>query len=196
MQWCILHIWDYMVMREYHKANEGNNRPTENITESTRMKIRTKVVLTLLNDLSHEAFKKLVFGEESMRKKLLNIIILKLLNNSSDVELSAFIEDINHTRERSDGSSDGLHEALDIVLENGYRECSNWNTDLQQIWTLNQLFPDDLELKAEDEMELFTRIQKSMFSDESRVSWRDQLEVYNRMKRLLDEIDGLIRKLI
>jgi hypothetical protein len=45
-------------------------------------------------------------------------------------------------------------------------------------------------------MELFTRIQKSMFSDESRVSWRDQLEVYNRMKRLLDEIDGLIRKLI
>lgn len=120
-------------MREYHNANEGHNRPAENITESTRMKIRTKVVLTLLNDLSHEAFKNLVLGEESTRKKLLNIIILKLLNNSSDVELSTFIEDINHTRERSDGSSDGLHEALDIILENGYRECSNWNTDLQQI---------------------------------------------------------------
>lgn len=183
-------------MREYYNANEGNNRPTENITESTRMKIRTKVVLILLNDLSHESFKKLVLGEESMRKKLLNIIILKFLNNSSDAEMNTFIEDINHTRERSDGSSDGLHEALDIVLENGYRECSNWNTDLQQIWTLNQLFPDELELKAEDEMELFIRIQEAMFPDEDRVVWRKQLEVYNMMKKLLDEVEGLIRKLI
>lgn len=122
-----------MVMREYCYANEGNNSPTENISESTRMKIRTKVVLILLKDLSHESFKILVSGDELMRKKLFNIIILKLLNNSSDEEINTFIEDINHTRERSDGSSDGLHEALDIVLENGDRECSNWNTDLQQI---------------------------------------------------------------
>lgn len=185
-----------MVMREYYYANEGNNSPTENISESTRMKIRTKVVLILLKNLSHESFKNLLLGDELMRKKLFNIIILKLLNNSSDEGINTFIEDINHTWERSDGSSDGKHEALDIILENGYRECSNWNTDLQQIWTLNQLFPDELDLKVEDEMELFTRIQEAMFPGESRVVWKKQLEVYNRMKRFLDEILGLIRKLI
>ena len=41
-------------------------------------------------------------------------------------------EDIKHVQERSDGSSDGLPEALDIDLGNGYRECSNWNPDITQ----------------------------------------------------------------
>jgi hypothetical protein len=97
------------------------------------MIIRTQVVLTLLkDDSSRELLKKMVSGDESIRKDVIKIIIMKHFNNSSDGEIDAMIEDINHTRERSDGSSDGLKESLDII-NNNFRECSNWNLNLHQI---------------------------------------------------------------
>ena len=180
-------------MKEHYDINENYNMPTENVTKSIRMKIRNKVVLTLLKDSSRDLFKKLVLEEESMSKKILKIIIQKHINAASDGEIDAIIKDISHTSERWDGSSDGLHEALDIILDDGYRECSNWNFDLQEIWTLNQLFPNEIELTPEDEMALFSRIQEVLFPNKNKITWKEQLDVYNRMKKFLEEISDLIK---
>ena len=183
-------------MRESYNTNEWYNTLPEKITESTRMKIRNKVVLTLLKDSSHGLFKQLILGEKHIREKILTIIIKKYLNGSSDEEMDSIIKDINHTSERCDGSSDGLYEALDIILDDGNRECSNWNPDLQQIWTLNQLFPDATELEEEKEMELFIKIQWVIFPNKSNITSKEQVEVYNKMKKFLDEISNLIKKLV
>ena len=66
-------------MKEHYDINENYNMPTENVTKSIRMKIRNKVVLTLLKDSSRDLFKKLVLEEESMSKKILKIIMGVLL---------------------------------------------------------------------------------------------------------------------
>lgn len=160
------------------------------------MNVRNKVVLTLLKDSSLELFKKLILVDELTRKKLLNMIIIKILDNSSDSQINTFIEDINHTCERSDGSSDGLHEALDIVLENGYRECSNWNTDLHQIWNLKQLFPVEMTLEPEDEIKLFKIIWEVKFPEKVSLTWKEQRVVYEIMKKFLDEVKVLIGNLV
>ena len=191
-----LYVWYYIIMRECYDANESRNTLPEKITESTRMKIRNKVVLTLLKDSSHGLFKNLILREKYIREKILTIIIKKYLNGSSDEEIDSIIEDISHTSERLDGSSDGLYEALDIILDDGNRECSNWNSDPQQIWTLKQLFPDKTELEEEKEMELFIKIQEVLFPDKNRITPKEQVEVYNKMKKFLDEISDLIKKLV
>lgn len=53
------------------------------------------------------------------------------------------------TQERPDGSSDGLYEALDIDLWNGYKACSNWE-HFDQIGSLEDLFPEIKEQTAEE----------------------------------------------
>lgn len=89
-----------VIMKEHYDINENYNMPTENVTKSIRMKIRNKVVLTLLKDSSRDLFKKLVLEEESMSKKILKIIIQKHINAASDGEIDAIIKDISHTSER------------------------------------------------------------------------------------------------
>ena len=183
-------------MNERYDASESYNTLPENITESMCIKIRNRVVLTLLKDSSYGLFKNLILGEKYIREKILTIIIKKCLNGSSDEEMDSIIKDINHTSERWDGSSDGLYEALDIILEDGNRECSNWNFNFQQIWTLKQLFPDETELAEEKEIELFIKIQGVLFPEKNRITSKEQVEVYNKMKKFLDEISGLIKKIV
>ena len=169
---------------------------TEITPESFCMIIRTQVVLTLLkDDSSRELLKKMVSGDESIRKDVIKIIIMKHFNNSSDGEIDAMIEDINHTRERSDGSSDGLKESLDII-NNNFRECSNWNLNLHQIWTLSQLFPVGTALSPDDEIKLFNTIWEAKFPGKTNLTWKEQIEVYKSMKEFLEEIKDLIKKLI
>ena len=53
------------------------------------------------------------------------------------------------TKERLDGSSDGLFEALDIDLWDGNKGCSNWE-NFDQKWTLEEILPPLHEPTAEE----------------------------------------------
>lgn len=64
------------------------------------------------------------------------------------------------TQERLDGSSDGLYEALDIDLWNGYRACSNWE-HFDQIGSLEEVLPPIKELTAEQLVEVFFKSNKN-----------------------------------
>lgn len=184
-----------MIERSY---DEWLDTQPEKIPESFREKIYTKVVLTLLKCSSNELFEKLISENEkdkSISEKILKIIILKHLNNSSDEEINAMIEDINHTCERNDGSSDGLEEALDII-NNGFRECSNWNTDLHQIWKLEQLFPVWTTLTPDDEVKIFQIIWTVTYPEKTNLTWIEQNKVYKIMKKFLGKIKDLIKDLV
>lgn len=63
------------------------------------------------------------------------------------------------TQERADGSSDGLYEALDIDLWNGYKACSN-RERFDQIWSLEEILPDLKELTAEELVAEFLKNNK------------------------------------
>lgn len=45
-------------------------------------------------------------------------------------------------------------------------------------------------------MELFIKIQEVLFPDKNRITPKEQVEVYNKMKKFLDEISDLIKKLV
>lgn len=66
------------------------------------------------------------------------------------------------TQERPDGSSDGLYEALDMpTTEEGYKGCSN-RERFDQIWSLEDLFPNLEEPTAEELIEAFYNSNKSL----------------------------------
>ena len=90
-------------------------------------------------------------------------------------------EDIKHVQERADGSSDGLPEAMDIDLGNGYRECSNWNPDITQKWTLEELFHEAPEPTAEEIVELFNKTKEELFPGRSELTPEEASEVYNKI---------------
>ena len=91
------------------------------------------------------------------------------------------VEDIKHVQERPDGSSDGLPEALDIDLGDGNRECSNWNSDLTQKWNLEGLFWEVTEPTADDLLEIFNKTKEELFPGKSKLTPKEESEVYNRM---------------
>lgn len=93
-------------------------------------------------------------------------------------------EDIKHVQERPDGSSDGLPEALDIPLDDGYRECSNWNPDINQKWDLEDLFRETTEPTAEQLVEVFNKTKEEMFPGRENLTLREQAEVYKRMNEI------------
>jgi len=69
-------------------------------------------------------------------------------------------KDVIHVEERSDGSSDGLREDLKIhqYNEDGsyeYSECLEWNQDLHQEWSLEELYHKNKELTADQLFEAF-----------------------------------------
>jgi len=63
------------------------------------------------------------------------------------------------TKERLDGSSDGLFEALDIDLWNGNKGCSNWE-NFDQKWTLEEILPPLDEPTAEELVAEFYKNQE------------------------------------
>ncbi len=91
------------------------------------------------------------------------------------------IRDNEIVRERPDGSSDGLPEALDIDLGNGYKECSNWNPDLHKLWTLEALCPEIQELTAEQLVETFNKIKEQLFPGKTLLTAKEERKVYARM---------------
>ena len=93
-------------------------------------------------------------------------------------------EDIIHTQERPDGSSDGLPEALDIDLGNGYRECSNWNPDITQKWDLEDLFHETTEPTADEIVELFNKTKEELFPGKEELTAKEQSEVYDMMNKI------------
>lgn len=94
-------------------------------------------------------------------------------------------EDIIHVQERADGSSDGLPEACDIDLGDGYRECSNWNLDLTKKWTPEELFSEITEPKAEDLVETFNKTKEELYPGKENLNHEEEAEVYNRMMKKL-----------
>lgn len=90
-------------------------------------------------------------------------------------------EDIEHVQERPDGSSDGLPEAMDIDLGDGYKECSNWNPDINQKWKLEELFHEATEPTADEIVELFNKTKEELFPGRSSLTPKEEAEVYNRM---------------
>ena len=90
-------------------------------------------------------------------------------------------EDIKHVQERSDGSSDGLPEDLDIDLGDGNRECSNWNLDITQKWNLEDLFNEATEPTAEQLVEIFNRTKNELFPGKEELTPGEEREVYKKM---------------
>ncbi len=90
-------------------------------------------------------------------------------------------EDIEHVQERADGSSDGLPEAMDIDLGDGYKECSNWNPDINQKWKLEDLFHETTEPTADEIVEVFKRTKEELFPGKEILTSKEESEVYNRM---------------
>ena len=90
-------------------------------------------------------------------------------------------EDIKHVEERFDGSSDGLPEAMDIDLGDGYRECSNWNPDLTKKWDLQELFWETTEPTADELVEVFNKVKEELYPGKSELTSKEEAEVYNRM---------------
>lgn len=90
-------------------------------------------------------------------------------------------EDITHVQERPDGSSDGLPEAMDIDLGDGYKECSNWNPDITQKWDLEDLFRETTEPTAEQLVEVFNKTKEELFPGEENLTYEQQETVYKEM---------------
>ena len=101
----------------------------------------------------------------------------------SHISWDEMVEDIEHVQERIDGSSDWLPEALDINLGNGYRECSNWNPDIHKKWTLEGLFQETTEPTAENLVEIFNKTKEEIFPGKSKLTPKEEAEVYNRMMK-------------
>ena len=99
----------------------------------------------------------------------------------SNTSWNEWPEDIEHVQERSDGSSDGLPEAMDIDLGDGYKECSNWNPDINQKWKLEELFHEATEPTADEIVELFNKTKEELFPGRSSLTPKEEAEVYNRM---------------
>lgn len=97
------------------------------------------------------------------------------------------IKDNEVVEERPDGSSDGLSEKLDIDLGNGYKECSNWNPDLDKLWPLEALCPQVQEPTAEELVETFNRIKEELFPEKEKLTQKEQEEVFNRMNKFLEK---------
>ena len=94
---------------------------------------------------------------------------------------SKWSEDIIHVQERPDGSSDGLPEACDIDLGDGYKECSNWNLDLTKKWDLESLFSETTEPTADDLLEAFNKTKEELFPGKSKLTPKEEAEVYDKM---------------
>lgn len=106
-------------------------------------------------------------------------------------------KDIQHVQERPDGSSDWLHEALDIDLGNGYKECSNWNSDLTKEWSLEDLFRETMDLSPDEQVELFYKIRARCEELNDKLSLDQQLtprkldeKAYNLMQKFLEKKKG------
>lgn len=91
------------------------------------------------------------------------------------------VEDIMHVQERADGSSDGLYEAMDIDLGNGYKECSNRNPDITQKWNLDDLFWAANEPTAEQLVEAFNLTKEELFPWKTELTLKESDEIYKRM---------------
>lgn len=87
------------------------------------------------------------------------------------------------TQERPDGSSDWLLEKMDIDLGNWYKECSNWNPDLHKLWTLEAISPEVKESTAEQLVEAFNQAKQELFPGKTKLTPKEELEVYKRMKK-------------
>ena len=111
------------------------------------------------------------------------------MNMKNNNELDYFIpwdewaEDIKHVQERPDGSSDGLPEAMDIDLGNGYKECSNRNSDLTKKWTPEELFRETTEPTADDLLEIFNKAKEELYPGKEKLTPKEETEVYNRMMK-------------
>jgi hypothetical protein len=92
-------------------------------------------------------------------------------------------EDITHVQERPDGSSDGLPEAMDIDLGDGYKECSNWNPDITQKWDLEDLFRETTEPTAEQLVEVFNKAKEELFPGKSELTPKEEAEVYKMISK-------------
>lgn len=92
-------------------------------------------------------------------------------------------EDITHVQERPDGSSDGLPEAMDIDLSDGYKECSNWNPDITQKWDLEDLFRETTEPTAEQLVEVFNKAKEELFPGKSELTPKEEAEVYKMISK-------------
>ena len=92
-------------------------------------------------------------------------------------------EDITHVQERPDGSSDGLPEAMDIDLGDGYKECSNWNPDITQKWDLEDLFRETTESTAEELVEVFNKAKEELFPGKSELTPKEEAEVYKMISK-------------
>lgn len=92
-------------------------------------------------------------------------------------------EEIIHVQERADGSSDGLPEALDIDLGNGYRECSNWNLDLNKKWKPEVLFGETTEPTAEELVEIFNKTKEELFPGKEKLTPKEEAKVYEKMTK-------------
>ena len=99
------------------------------------------------------------------------------------VSWNEWAEDIKHVQERPDGSSDGLPEAMDIDLGNGYKECSNRNPDITQKWNLEDLFCETTEPTAEQLVEMFNKTKEELFPGKSRLTQKEEAEVYKRISK-------------
>lgn len=106
-------------------------------------------------------------------------------NNELDyfIPWDGWAEDIKHVQERADGSSDGLPEAMDIDLGNGYKECSNRNLDLTTKWTPEELFRETTEPTAEQLVEIFNKTKEELFPGRSNLTDRERNEVYNEANK-------------
>lgn len=106
-------------------------------------------------------------------------------NNELDyfIPWDGWAEDIKHVQERADGSSDGLPEAMDIDLGNGYKECSNRNLDLTTKWTPEELFRETTEPTAEQLVEIFNKTKEELFPGRSNLTAKEWDEVYNEANK-------------
>ena len=106
-------------------------------------------------------------------------------NNELDyfIPWDGWAEDIKHVQERADGSSDGLYEAMDIDLGDGYKECSNWNPDITQKWTLEDLFGGVTEPTAEELVEALNGVKEKMFPKKTELTAREWEEVYKMLNK-------------
>ena len=87
---------------------------------------------------------------------------------------------VKHVRERDDGSSDGLPEDLKIhqYNEDGtfeHSECLAWNPDLDQEWSLEELYQKNKELTGEQLVEVFN-ISSEMWILEKRAPILNKLK--------------------
>ncbi len=106
-------------------------------------------------------------------------------NNELDyfIPWDEWTEDIKHVQERADGSSDGLPEAMDIDLGNGYKECSNRNLDITQKWNLEDLFSETTEPTAEQLVEMFNKTKEELFPGKSKLTSKEEAEVYKKISK-------------